>query len=56
MIFVVQNMAHYNELTRELFFGNPDVKRFKTYGGLSRDKVVVSIPVQESASASNRSA
>lgn len=49
LIFVVQNMAQYNGLTRELFFGNPNVKRFKTYVTLSRDKVGVSIPVEQSA-------
>lgn len=49
LIFVVQSMAQYNELTRELFFGNANVKRFKTYVTLSRDKVGVSIPVHQSA-------
>lgn len=42
-------MVQYNELTRELFFGNANVKRFKTYVALSRDKVGVSLPVHLSA-------
>lgn len=49
LIFVVQNMAQYNELTRELFLGNANVKRFKTYVALSRDKVGASLPVHLSA-------
>lgn len=49
LIFVVQNMAQYNELTRELFFGNGNVKRFKTHVALNRDKVGLSLPVHLSA-------
>lgn len=49
LIFVVQNMAQYNELTRALFFGNGNVKRFKTHVALSRNKVGLSLPVHMSA-------
>lgn len=45
LLFVVQHMEQYNELTRELFFGNPNVKRFKTLVAMSRDKVTLDLPL-----------
>lgn len=45
LIFVVQHMEQYNELTRELFFGNGNVKRFRTHVALSCDKVGLTLPV-----------
>ncbi|WP_162095721.1 Lrp/AsnC family transcriptional regulator [Pseudomonas chlororaphis] len=44
LIFVVRNMAQYNELTRELFFENNNVKRFKTLVAMSRVKVGLDVP------------
>lgn len=46
LIFVVRNMAQYNELTRELFFENNNVKRFKTLVAMSRVKVGLDVPTQ----------
>lgn len=45
LVFVVQHMEQYNALTRELFFGNGNVKRFKTLVAMSRDKVGLTLPV-----------
>ncbi|WP_277589241.1 Lrp/AsnC family transcriptional regulator [Pseudomonas chlororaphis] len=44
LIFTVRNMAQYNELTRELFFENNNVKRFKTQVAMSRVKVGLDVP------------
>ncbi|WP_163594681.1 Lrp/AsnC family transcriptional regulator [Klebsiella pneumoniae] len=45
LIFTVNNMEHYNALTRELFFTNNNVKRFKTFVTMSRVKVGLSLPI-----------
>lgn len=45
LILAVQNMEQYNELTRQLFFSNNNVKRFKTLVSMSRVKVGLEIPV-----------
>jgi hypothetical protein len=39
-------MEQYNELTRQLFFGNNNVKRFKTLVAMSRVKVGLKVPVE----------
>ncbi|QQZ40203.1 Lrp/AsnC family transcriptional regulator [Pseudomonas sp. SK3(2021)] len=44
LIFAVRNMAQYNALTRELFFENDNVKRFKTLVAMSRVKVGLEVP------------
>ncbi|WP_027797024.1 Lrp/AsnC family transcriptional regulator [Paraburkholderia acidipaludis] len=46
LILTVQNMEQYNELTRELFFSNNNVKRFKTLVSMSRVKVGLGVPVE----------
>ncbi|HPE62101.1 MAG TPA: Lrp/AsnC family transcriptional regulator [Thiolinea sp.] len=43
LIFAVKSMDQYNELTRELFFQKPNVKRFKTLVAMSRPKVGVGL-------------
>lgn len=45
LVFVVENMEQYNQLTRELFFGSRKVKRFKTLVAMSRDKVGLDLPI-----------
>ncbi len=45
LLFTVQHMEQYNALTRELFFGNGNVKRFKTLVAMSRDKVSLALPL-----------
>ncbi|EGQ9765782.1 Lrp/AsnC family transcriptional regulator [Vibrio alginolyticus] len=43
LIFTVKSMSQYNELTRELFFQSPNVKRFKTLVVMSKPKVGVEL-------------
>jgi len=38
-------MEQYNDLTRQLFFANNNVKRFKTLVSMSRVKVGLDVPV-----------
>jgi len=45
LILTVRSMDQYNELTRQLFFSNNNVKRFKTLVSMSRVKVGLSVPV-----------
>lgn len=45
LIFAVRHMEQYNELTRQLFFSNNNVKRFKTLVVMSRIKAGLEIPV-----------
>ncbi len=45
LIFTVKDMEQYNALTRQLFFTNNNVKRFKTFVTMSRVKVGLSLPI-----------
>jgi Lrp/AsnC family leucine-responsive transcriptional regulator len=45
LVLTVRNMDQYTELTRQLFFANNNVKRFKTLVSMSRVKVGLSVPV-----------
>jgi DNA-binding Lrp family transcriptional regulator len=45
LIFTVNHMEHYTALTRQLFFENNNVKRFKTFVSMSRVKVGLSLPI-----------
>jgi Lrp/AsnC family leucine-responsive transcriptional regulator len=45
LIINVPNMAVYEALTRRLFFGNHNVKRFTTFVTMDRVKVGLSIPI-----------
>lgn len=38
-------MPQYLELTRRLFYGNSNVKRFKTSSPLDRTKVTLDVPL-----------
>jgi Lrp/AsnC family leucine-responsive transcriptional regulator len=49
LIFAVRGMAEYTRLTRELFFENSNVKRFKTLVAMSRVKVGLTVPVDEAS-------
>ena len=44
LIFCVRSMDQYNQLTRELFFDNANVKRFKTLVAMNRVKVGLQVP------------
>lgn len=46
LILAVENMEQYTSLTRQLFFENNNVKRFKTLVCMSRVKVGLTVPVQ----------
>lgn len=45
LVVVVPSMAHYEALTRRLFFGNNNVKRFKTFVAMDRVKVGLGAPL-----------
>lgn len=45
LIFIVRDMDQYNALTRSLFFGNNNVKRFKTLVAMDRVKVGLDVPI-----------
>jgi DNA-binding Lrp family transcriptional regulator len=45
LVIVVPSMAAYEALTRRLFFGNNNVKRFRTFVVMDRVKVGLTVPV-----------
>ncbi|MEP9373599.1 Lrp/AsnC family transcriptional regulator [Mesorhizobium sp. KR1-2] len=45
LVIVVPAMADYEALTRRLFFGNNNVKRFRTFVAMDRVKVGLSVQV-----------
>ncbi|UVF18134.1 Lrp/AsnC family transcriptional regulator [Microvirga terrae] len=47
LIVVVPTMTAYEALTRRLFFGNNNVKRFRTLVAMDRIKVGLTVPVAE---------
>ena len=47
LIFAVRHMEQYNELTRQLFFSNNNVKRFKTLVAMSRVKAGLEVPLDD---------
>jgi DNA-binding Lrp family transcriptional regulator len=46
LVIVVPSMADYEALTRRLFFGNNNVKRFRTFVAMDRVKVGLSVPLE----------
>ena len=46
LVIVVPAMADYEALTRRLFFGNNNVKRFRTFVAMDRVKVGLTIPLE----------
>lgn len=44
LIVVVPTMAAYEALTRRLFFGNSNVRKFRTFVAMDRVKVGLSVP------------
>ncbi|WP_027819077.1 Lrp/AsnC family transcriptional regulator [Paraburkholderia bannensis] len=48
LILAVRDMDEYTELTRQLFFSNNNVKRFKTLVSMSRVKVGLEVPLVSS--------
>ena len=45
LVVVVPTMTAYEALTRRLFFGNNNVKRFRTFVAMDRVKVGLSVPL-----------
>jgi Lrp/AsnC family transcriptional regulator, leucine-responsive regulatory protein len=45
LVIMVPTMAHYEALTRRLFFGNSNVKRFRTLVAMDSVKVGLSVPL-----------
>ncbi|KRR02315.1 Lrp/AsnC family transcriptional regulator [Bradyrhizobium valentinum] len=45
LVVLVPNMGAYEVLTRRLFFGNSNVKRFRTLVAMDRVKVGLSVPL-----------
>lgn len=48
LVILVSDMVAYDVLTRELFFSNPNVKRFKSLVAMRRTKVTLDIPIKRS--------
>jgi DNA-binding Lrp family transcriptional regulator len=47
LVVVVPTMSAYEALTRRLFFGNNNVKRFRTFVAMDRVKVGLAVPLPE---------
>lgn len=47
LVVIVPTMAEYEALTRRLFFGNANIKKFRTSVAMDRVKVGLSIPLTE---------
>ncbi|WP_182084355.1 Lrp/AsnC family transcriptional regulator [Aureimonas sp. ME7] len=45
LVLSVQSMGEYEALTRSLFFGNANVKRFRTFVAMDRVKVGLVVPL-----------
>jgi Lrp/AsnC family leucine-responsive transcriptional regulator len=45
LLVTVRDMADYEELTRRLFFANPNVKRFETLVAMDRVKAGLTLPI-----------
>lgn len=45
LIMLVPTMAAYETVTRRLFFGNNNVKRFRTFVAMDRVKVGLAVPI-----------
>lgn len=45
LVVVVSTMGDYEALTRRLFFGNNNVKRFRTFVAMDRVKVGLALPL-----------
>jgi Lrp/AsnC family leucine-responsive transcriptional regulator len=46
LILLVKDMAEYTELTRQLFFGNDNIRRFSTQVVMDAAKVGLTVPLQ----------
>lgn len=47
LVVVAPSMGDYEALTRRLFFGNNNVKRFRTFVAMDRVKVGLTVPLEK---------
>ncbi|MGO4667421.1 Lrp/AsnC family transcriptional regulator [Bosea sp. 2RAB26] len=47
LVILVPSMAAYEALTRRLFFGNNNVRKFRTFVAMDRVKVGLAVPLPE---------
>lgn len=45
LVIVVASMAEYEQLTKRLFFQNPNVKKFRTFVAMDRVKAGMTVPL-----------
>ncbi|MEZ0183524.1 Lrp/AsnC family transcriptional regulator [Flavobacterium oncorhynchi] len=45
LVLVLPTMSDYEKLTRKLFFGNPNIKKFKTFVSMQSVKTTFEIPI-----------
>lgn len=46
LVVIVPTMADYEAFTRRMFFGNPNIRKFRTFVTMDRVKVGLSVPVE----------
>lgn len=51
LVIVVSSMIEYEQITRQLFFDNSNVKRFRTFVTMDRVKVGLSVSIPEASQA-----
>ncbi len=47
LVVIVPTMGDYEAFTRRMFFGNPNIRRFRTFVTMDRVKVGLSVPVEK---------
>lgn len=45
LVLILPTMSDYEKLTRKLFFGNPNIKKFKTFVSMQSVKTTFEIPI-----------
>lgn len=46
LVVTARDMKEYEAMTQRLFFGHPNVKRFRTYVVMDRVKATLNVPIQ----------
>lgn len=46
LVVVIESMEHYSDLCRRIFYGNNNVKWFRTMVVMERTKVTLNIPIK----------
>lgn len=55
LVVTVASMSHYESLTRRIFFGNDNIKRFRTLVVMDRVKVTLGVPISAARPEPNQS-